>query len=58
MESFEVRDLREHTGALVRNAEGGQYSIVSKHGAKNGGQTPLNPCSNNIANTEHNSYNY
>lgn len=32
MESFAVRDLREHTGELVRNAEAGQYSIVSKHG--------------------------
>ena len=32
MESFAVRDLREHTGELVRNAEEGQYSIVSKHG--------------------------
>lgn len=32
MECFAVRDLREHTGELVRNAEEGQYSIVSKHG--------------------------
>lgn len=32
MQSFAVRDLREHTGELVRNAEGGQYSVVSKHG--------------------------
>jgi prevent-host-death family protein len=32
MESFAVRDLREHTGELVRNAESGQYSVVSKHG--------------------------
>lgn len=32
MESFAVRDLREHTGDLVRNAENGEYSIVSKHG--------------------------
>ena len=32
MESFAVRDLREHTGELVRNAENGQYSVVSKHG--------------------------
>jgi prevent-host-death family protein len=32
MESFAIRDLREHTGELVRNAENGQYSIISKHG--------------------------
>jgi prevent-host-death family protein len=32
METFAVRDLREHTGDLVRNAENGEYSIVSKHG--------------------------
>ena len=32
MKSFAVRDLREHTGELVRNAEEGRYSIVSKHG--------------------------
>jgi prevent-host-death family protein len=32
MINFAVRDLREHTGELVRNAEGGDYSIVSKHG--------------------------
>ena len=32
MEAFAVRDLREHTGELVRNAETGAYSVVSKHG--------------------------
>lgn len=32
MINFAVRDLREHTGELVRNAEGGDYSVVSKHG--------------------------
>jgi prevent-host-death family protein len=32
MEAFAVRDLREHTGDLVRNAERGEYSVVSKHG--------------------------
>ena len=32
MEAFAVRDLREHTGELVRNAEKGAYSVVSKHG--------------------------
>jgi prevent-host-death family protein len=32
MEAFAVRDLREHTGDLVRNAERGDYSVVSKHG--------------------------
>jgi prevent-host-death family protein len=32
MQSFAVRDLREHTGELVRNAENHQFSVVSKHG--------------------------
>ncbi|MDI9333583.1 MAG: type II toxin-antitoxin system prevent-host-death family antitoxin [Cytophagales bacterium] len=32
MINFAVRDLREHTGELVRNAESGEYSVVSKHG--------------------------
>jgi prevent-host-death family protein len=32
LESFAIRDLREHTGELVRNAENGQFSVVSKHG--------------------------
>ena len=32
MQAFAIRDLREHTGDLVRNAESGQYSVVSKHG--------------------------
>ena len=32
MQAFAVRDLREHTGELVRNAESGQLSVVSKHG--------------------------
>ena len=32
MRSFAIRDLRDHTGELVRNAESGAYSIVSKHG--------------------------
>lgn len=32
METFTVRDLRERTGELVRNAEAGQLSIVAKHG--------------------------
>ncbi len=32
MKAFAVRDLREHTGELVRNAENGQFSVVSKHG--------------------------
>ena len=32
MEAFAIRDLREHTGDLVRNAESGQFSVVSKHG--------------------------
>jgi prevent-host-death family protein len=32
METFTVRDLRERTGALVRNAEEGHLSLISKHG--------------------------
>ena len=32
MHSFAVRNPREHTGELVRNAESGKYSVVSKHG--------------------------
>ncbi len=32
MQSFTIRDLREHTSELVRNAESGQYSVISKHG--------------------------
>ncbi|KAF1043890.1 type II toxin-antitoxin system Phd/YefM family antitoxin [Xylophilus sp.] len=32
MQYFAICDLREHTGELVRNAEAGQYSVVSKHG--------------------------
>jgi prevent-host-death family protein len=32
MQAFAVRDLREHTGELVRNAENGHLSVVSKHG--------------------------
>jgi prevent-host-death family protein len=32
MDSFTIRDLRERTGDLVRNAEAGQLSVVWKHG--------------------------
>lgn len=32
MESFSVRDLRERTGELVRNAEQGKLAVVAKHG--------------------------
>lgn len=32
MESFTIRDLRERTGELVRNAEAGHLSVVAKHG--------------------------
>jgi prevent-host-death family protein len=32
MLTFSIRDLREHTGDLVRNAEQGQLSVVAKHG--------------------------
>ena len=32
METFPIRDLRERTGELVRGAEDGKLSIVTKHG--------------------------
>lgn len=32
METFTIRDLRERTGELVRNAEQGHLAIVAKHG--------------------------
>jgi prevent-host-death family protein len=32
METFTVRDLRERTGELIRDAEEGKLSLVTKHG--------------------------
>ena len=32
METFSIRDLRERSGELVRQAEAGRLSIVAKHG--------------------------
>jgi len=32
MEAFTIRDLRERTGELVRGAEQGHLSVVTKHG--------------------------
>lgn len=32
METFTVRDLRDRTGELIRGAEAGHMSIVTKHG--------------------------
>lgn len=32
MEVFSIRDLRERTGELVREAEAGHLSLVAKHG--------------------------
>lgn len=32
MDSFTVRDLRERTGELIRDAEEGKLSLVTKHG--------------------------
>jgi prevent-host-death family protein len=32
METFSIRDLRERTGELVRQAEAGHLSLVAKHG--------------------------
>ncbi len=32
MDTFTVRDLREHTGTLIHDAEKGKLSLVTKHG--------------------------
>jgi prevent-host-death family protein len=32
MDTFTVRDLRERTGELIRDAEAGQLAVVTKHG--------------------------
>lgn len=32
MRTFTVRDLREHTGDLIRGAENGELSVITKHG--------------------------
>ena len=32
MGAFTIRDLRERTGELIRDAEAGKLSIVTKHG--------------------------
>jgi len=32
MRIFTVRDLREHTGELIREAESGELSVITKHG--------------------------
>lgn len=32
MDTFTVRDLRERTGELIRDAEAGKLSVVTKHG--------------------------
>ena len=32
MEAFTVRDLRERTGELIRGAEQGHLSVITKHG--------------------------
>jgi prevent-host-death family protein len=32
VETFTIRDLRERTGELVRGAEAGELSVVTKHG--------------------------
>jgi len=32
METFTVRDLREHTGTLIHDAEAGKLSLITKHG--------------------------
>jgi len=32
MQTFTIRDLRDRTSELVRDAEAGKLSIVTKHG--------------------------
>lgn len=32
MDTFTIRDLRERTGELVRDAEAGELSVITKHG--------------------------
>lgn len=32
METFTVRDLREKTGSLIKDAEEGKLSLITKHG--------------------------
>lgn len=32
MQTFTVRDLREHTGQLIHDAELGKLSLITKHG--------------------------
>jgi prevent-host-death family protein len=32
MDTFTVRDLRERTGQLIRDAESGKLSVITKHG--------------------------
>ena len=32
MDIFTVRDLRERTGELIRDAESGKLSVITKHG--------------------------
>ncbi len=32
MDTFSVRDLREHTGALIHGAEAGKMSLITKRG--------------------------
>ena len=32
MDTFTVRDLREHTGEFIHDAEAGKLSLVTKHG--------------------------
>ena len=32
MDTFSVRDLREHAGALIQDAEAGKLALITKHG--------------------------
>jgi len=32
MDTFTVRDLRERTGELIRDAESGELAVITKHG--------------------------
>ena len=44
METFSIRDLRERTGELVRNAEAGQLAVVAKHGQPVFVAVPFSDC--------------
>lgn len=44
METFTVRDLRERSGELIRGAENGKLSVVTKHGTPVFIAVPFDDC--------------